>query len=80
LQDIVDEAGALQEMAQILKSTKFSDKYSICTLALTFEKFFSFQAYNRLYKWLQEKFARVHSDATDIPPLMKSAVMALRTR
>jgi hypothetical protein len=25
LQDIVDEAGALQEMAKILKSTKFSD-------------------------------------------------------
>jgi hypothetical protein len=29
-------------------------------------------AYNRLYKWLQDKFARVHSDATDIAPLMKS--------
>eukprot|EP00802_Teleaulax_amphioxeia_P019155 Tamp_19377.p2 GENE.Tamp_19377~~Tamp_19377.p2 ORF type:complete len:169 (+),score=61.92 Tamp_19377:324-830(+) len=37
-------------------------------------------AYNRLYKWLQDKFARVHSDATDIAPLMKSAVKALRTR
>ena len=38
------------------------------------------KAYNRLYRWLQEKFARAHADASDTPPLMKTALRTLRAR
>ena len=38
------------------------------------------KAYNRLYKWLQEKFARVHADSSDMPSLMKTALKTLRAR
>ena len=38
------------------------------------------QAYNRLYRWLQDRFARVHGDSSDTPPLMKTALKTLRAR
>jgi hypothetical protein len=38
------------------------------------------QAFNRLYRWLQDRCALVQADSSDIPLLMKKALRTLRSR